>query len=139
MGLKQWLEDLRTRLLSSGKSELEAIGDPAPDDIKVLAELDRLGADLTVPRHVIHYLYFRTKTAAESAAFALRGEGYVTRADQRLSPHTRAPWPVVAETIAVVNDQTVAQTRAALTALAELHDGEYDGWEAALERSTVTD
>jgi hypothetical protein len=137
MRLKQWLENLRSSLLSGGnRDSLEVIGngdDPSEGDVKVLAELDRLGADFTVPRHVIHYLYFRTKTAAVDAAFALRGEGYVTRADQKLSPHTRSPWPVVAETIGVVNADTMAQARAALTAFAERHGGEYDGWEAALD------
>ena len=139
MGLTTWWRKLREQIQSPNNAddpelhgEPEPI-EPNPRDTKVLAELDRLGVDLTHARHTIYFLYFPTKTSAEAAAFALRSEGYVTRADERLSPHTRFPWPVVAETIGIVNAEKMTQARVLLSRFAQEHGGEYDSWETALK------
>lgn len=101
------------------------------------SELDKLslkqlrgrGADLTRPRHVLHFLYFPEEAAARKAAEAIVVAGYeasVTEPEGRI-----AQWGVRAETTRVVNESTVHAFRSWFEQVAAEHEGEYDGWEAA--------
>ena len=71
-------------------------------DTLTLEALQRNGADLSQPRHVLHSMYFPTREAANSAGDALRADGWIVVVD-----------------------------RARFTALARAGGGEYDGWEAS--------
>lgn len=103
---------------------------PGPELDKLsLKELHARGADLTRPRHVLHFLYFADEATARSAAEAVASAGYEVRVGE---PSERASeWEVRAETTRVVNESTVHAFRPWFEQVAAQHAGEYDGWEAA--------
>jgi Regulator of ribonuclease activity B len=103
--------------------------DPAALDQLVIAQLRALGADLTRPRHVRHYLYFAEEEDARHAARDIEHAGYdVTVTEPDEAAHV---WTVLAEGYRIVGADTVAGFRAWFEHIAaELH-GEYDGWEPA--------
>lgn len=104
---------------------------PAEADDLVLRQLSGLGADLTRPRHVIHFLYFGNEASATAAADDIRNGGYETTLT---SPDGTIPqWSVRAESHRVTDRSTVEAFRAWFERIAGEHDGEYDGWEAAAE------
>lgn len=110
-------------------------------DRQLLATLASHGADLAKPAHIIHFLYFKTIDAARAAASELQREGY-----QNLRVHrtpTASLWKrlfgpreysCIAETQAVPSEAGVFSTTDRLNALAQKLGGEYDGWEASVER-----
>jgi hypothetical protein len=102
------------------------------------AELDRLsvrqlqgrGADLTQPRHVIHFIYFAEENDARAAADEIHRAGY--EPVKVLEPTDEiAEWTVRAEGFRVVGFGTVDAFRAWFEHIADEYRGEYDGWEAA--------
>jgi hypothetical protein len=103
---------------------------PPPElDRVILAQLRGRGADLALPRHVLHFLYFRDEAAARNAAAAAEQAGYdvtVTAPDEGVEQ-----WSVRAETTRVVDETNVDAYRALFARIAAEHGGEYDGWEAA--------
>jgi hypothetical protein len=105
---------------------------PAPElDRLILKQLEGRRADLTKPRHVLHFLYFGDESAARSAAADVEAAGYdvaVTPPDENV-----AEWSVRAEAIRCVDYSNVAAFRAQFERVAAAHGGEYDGWEAAAE------
>ncbi|MFT3686689.1 MAG: ribonuclease E inhibitor RraB [Phycisphaerales bacterium] len=114
--------------------------DPAGDRA-VLAAMASAGADLSKPAHTVHYLYFPSLQAADAAAADLRAQGYgpvnTHRAPQpsllkRLFSKPR--YSCIAETRTVPYEPAVLMTSRTMDALAEKHGGEYDGWEASIER-----
>jgi len=101
------------------------------------ADVDRLvvrqllgrGADLTQPRHVIHFIYFAEESDARAAADAIDSAGYETTVD---APGDEiAEWTVRAEAYRVVGLATVDGFRAWFEQMSAEYNGEYDGWEAA--------
>jgi hypothetical protein len=99
-------------------------------DQLVLRQLQKLGADLTQPREVRHYFYFPTELARQPVTKYLRDEGYTV--NERESPvPSPNPWLALATIRAVVDGESVLSMRRAFEELARLHQGEYDGWEAA--------
>jgi len=139
MGLVDWWRRFRKATQPPyDRNDLEVVGDfdsppPSEGDEKVLAELVRLGADLTRSRHTIHFLYFPNKSEAQSAATALAANGFIARSEPKSIIPSKNQWPVIAEQMATVNSQTMTVTRSFLTRLAEQYNGEYDGWEASLD------
>jgi Regulator of ribonuclease activity B len=102
--------------------------DPAALDELVITQLRNLGAELTQPRHVRHFLYFEVETNARRAATEIQRAGY----DVTIRPpNEAAPWTVLAEGFRVVAPDTVAGFRAWFEQIAAELDGEYDGWEPA--------
>lgn len=109
-------------------------------DRQVLDAMRQCGADLTKPAHTLHYLYFRSLEAAQVAADELRMKGY--EVDVRDSPggslmqqtSGESQFCCVAETRAVPAEADVFATTKYMNALAERHGGEYDGWEASVEK-----
>jgi hypothetical protein len=110
-------------------------------DRQVLAAMASYGANLSKPAHTIHYLYFKSLDAANSAAEELRTAGY-----QNLDVH-RAPvtsiwkrlfgpkeFSCVAETHAVPEESAVFATTDRMNSLAAKYGGVYDGWEASSEK-----
>jgi hypothetical protein len=104
-------------------------------DQLILQQLKSLGADIHKPREVIHYLYLPTRKAAHQAADALRLKGYLAEeqmaADAKENPPN--PFLVLARNEIVVTPQATHEFRRLFEHLAKFHNGEYDGWEAAVK------
>jgi len=111
----------RIRLHRPPKSPQEA-------DSLALRQLSARGANLTKPRHVIHFLFFALEADAEAAAEAIRATSW----DARLEPPTesRPEWTVRADDERIVSVDTVSAYRSWFEQVAIQHHGEYDGWEA---------
>jgi hypothetical protein len=115
---------LLDRIRNKGRPET-----PQEADALVLRQLAGLGADLTRPRHVVHYLYFPGEQQARAAADVVADAGYSIVVEP---PTDRiAEWCVKADTTRVVNAVTVEAFRAWFEQVAAEHEGEYDAWEAA--------
>ena len=119
------------------KPRTDRSDEPAPKDPDqaVLKQLRKIGANLSKPREVIHFLYFPTQVAAEQASTQLRGEGYAidVRPAANADQNPPNPWLMEARIRAVVDETTVAPMRVRFEQLAEAGSGEYDGWEAAAD------
>jgi Regulator of ribonuclease activity B len=106
---------------------------PSPPELDQLnlLHLRGRGADLTKPRHILHFLYFAAEEDAGRATSAIEAAGY----DVTLgAPDGNANrWSVRAETTRVVDESNVGAFRALFERVAAQHHGEYDGWEAAAE------
>lgn len=109
-------------------------------DRQVLAALSEHGADLTKPTHIIHYLYFLSAGAADEAATYLRLNGFHNVRAERSPPINlwerivgSKTFSCIAEQTAVPSEEHVFRTTDQLRALADQHNGEYDGWEAAIQ------
>jgi Regulator of ribonuclease activity B len=115
------------------EEELAAEAPPDQRDKQVLRQLRRLGANLSKPREVVHFLYFPTQVAAERASHGLRGEGYMidVRPAANAAEDPPNPWVLEARSFVVVDEATVQPMRAKFEELATAGGGEYDGWEAA--------
>jgi Regulator of ribonuclease activity B len=113
--------------------ELDSDAPPDQRDRQVLKQLRRLGANLSKPREVVHFVYFPTQVAAERASHALRGEGYMidVRPAANAADTPPNPWLLEARNVTVVDEATVQPLRQKFEELAEAGGGEYDGWEAA--------
>jgi len=109
----------------------KTVASPAEQDRLVLLQLQGRGANLTRPRHVLHYLYFGDEQHARDAAQDIDRAGY----EVTISPpdDTIADWSVRAEATRVVDATTVDAFRAWFEQVAAEHAGEYDGWEAAAQ------
>ena len=102
---------------------------PADADRRALKQLERLGADLTKPRHVIHFVYFEHEGSAHRAAEEIERAGYSTAL---VAPDERfREWRVHADGTRVLSTTTVDGFRSWFEQVASEHGGEYDGWEAA--------
>ncbi|MFO7573504.1 MAG: ribonuclease E inhibitor RraB [Gaiellaceae bacterium] len=108
------------------------MGAPAtPDEADRLAvrQLAGLGADLSLPRHVLHFLSAPDGASAHRAAAAAERLGYETSVEQ--PPDGRGDWTVRATGARVVDSSTVAAFRATFERLADETGTAYEGWEAA--------
>jgi hypothetical protein len=103
---------------------------PQDADKLALRQLKMVGADLSLPRHVIHFLLFEHESDARAAAATIDAGGAWTT-------HVNAPsdtleeWSVRVDGHRIVGAETVAAFRAQFVQIARAHNGEYDGWEAA--------
>jgi hypothetical protein len=101
---------------------------PQEADALAVRQLAGRGADLSKPRHIIHFLYFAAEEDARSAAEAI-AETWRTTVEP--PDDTIAQWCVRAEGDRTVGPETVAAFRLWFDDIAAAHRGEYDGWEAA--------
>jgi hypothetical protein len=101
---------------------------PAPElDLLLVRRLRSVGADLTRPRPIAHFLDFPTEAGARAAAEEIEAGGYdVTVA----ADESEGQWSVRAEATRVVDESTVAVYRPWFERIASAHAGEYDGWES---------
>lgn len=104
-----------------------ATGDEA--DRITLLQLQGMGADLTKPRELLHFIELPSQAAAERAAEELERAGFETTTSAPGEPD--AGWLVRGRAIRVVDSTTVPAFRAWCEALAARHDGEYEGWEVS--------
>jgi len=100
---------------------------PAPElDLLLVRRLRSVGADLTRPRPIVHFLAFPSEADARAAAAEIEGGGYVgTGAAEN------GTWSVRAEGTRVVDESTVTVYRPWFERIAAAHAGEYDGWESS--------
>jgi hypothetical protein len=103
--------------------------DSAAVDQDVVRQLRGLGADLSRPRHVRHFLYFQEEGFARRAAEQIEKADY----DATVAPPSdEVPvWTVRAEGFRVIGEETVPGFRAWFEHIAAGYNGEYDGWEPA--------
>lgn len=101
---------------------------PQEADRLAVRQLAGRGADLSKPRHIIHFLYFSSERDAHGAADAI---GDVWKTSIEPPRESIAQWCVKADGNRTVGPDTVAAFRSWFEELAAKHDGEYDGWEAA--------
>lgn len=110
-------------------------------DRQVLAAMASHGADLSKPAHTIHYLYFGSNDSANAAANELRAAGFQNVRVHRSPPTTfwerlfgSKSFSCIAETHAIPSESAVFATTDRMTELARKFAGDYDGWEASIER-----
>jgi hypothetical protein len=114
----------------TGPSQQPTSGNPG-DDATLSALAAR--ADLTRPRHWIHYLYVADEASARALAQTLTAAGWeIQRVDRAAGGGTE--WAVIAEQHdVIVNHASVAAARAFFeSAVCHHPEGEYDGWEASV-------
>lgn len=100
---------------------------PEEADRLALRQLQGRGADLSKPRHVIHFLYFPTEHQARAAVDAI-GETWKTVVEE---PTEEVPqWCVKADGNRTIGPEIVSGFRTWFVKVATEHGGEYDGWEA---------
>ena len=103
-------------------------------DSDVIAKLREYGANLSLPREVLHYLHLPTREAAEEVASQLPELGYQARILQSdPSSQYEGPWTIVATDEMIVTEESIEAARLTLEQLVGTVDGEYDVWEAAVE------
>jgi len=103
--------------------------DTAGIDQLVVQQLRSLGADLTQPRHVRHFLYFELEGQARAAAEEIELADYNVSVT---SPDEQVPrWTVIADAYRVIGADTVPGFRAWFEDVAAKRNGDYDGWEPA--------
>jgi hypothetical protein len=103
---------------------------PQDADKLALRRLKMVGADLSLPRHVIHFLLFESESDARAAAATIEAGGaWTTHVDA--PSETLEEWSVRVDGHRIVGAETVAAFRAQFVQIARAHNGEYDGWEAA--------
>jgi Regulator of ribonuclease activity B len=103
--------------------------DPAELDKLSLKHLQKLGADLALPRHVIHFIYFDLEENARGAAQEVPKAGWEAMVEEPVE--AKSQWMIRAEATRVVDAHTVPSYRAWFEEVASRWNGEYDGWEAA--------
>ena len=102
---------------------------PQDADKLALRQLEGRGADLALPRHVIHFLLFEHEADAHAAAASIDEGSWTTHVDA--PTETLVEWTVRIDGNRIVGSETVAAFRAQFERIAAAHNGEYDGWEAA--------
>lgn len=113
----------------------------SPDQYEgVLNHMAASGANLSKPAHVLFYLYFPDRKEAKSAAAQLEDEGY--KAKSHRTP-TKSLWQrlfgpksfsCIAETRLVPSKSNLNTAIDRMEIIAMKFGGEYDGWEASVER-----
>ena len=88
-----------------------------------------MGADLSRPRQVVHFLELWSGLAVEEARAALERAGYVATVEEPDEETTQ--YLARAEALRVVSAETVPAFRSWFERLAAEHGGAYEGWEAS--------
>ena len=102
---------------------------PQEADTLALRQLAGRGADLSKPRHMIHFLYFSREADAHAAAATIDQASWTAAVNP--PDDTIAEWSVRVDGQRVVGAETIAAFRVWFERVATEHGGEYDGWEAA--------
>ena len=102
---------------------------PREADALALRQLAGRGADLSKPRHVVHFIYFQGPEDAHAAAETIEAASWRAAVEPPQEPI--AEWCVRADGERVVGAETISAFRSWFEHVAAEHQGEYDGWEAA--------
>jgi hypothetical protein len=101
-------------------------------DLAVLGSLRDAGADLSERRHVAFYLYYPSQASADRAGEVASGQGYSSDVRTPLPEHPDQ-WALVCDhRDTVTSPEFVRNADNFFQALADVHGGEYDGWEASV-------
>ena len=101
-------------------------------DILLLGQMIQQGADLSVPRHALYYLYFPTREGAEAGAEEARPAGYECEVREPL-PEYPGQWSLVCERAdAVLDIPGVRRADDLFQGIADRHGADFDGWEASM-------
>jgi len=101
---------------------------PEEADRLALRQLAGRGADLSKPRHVVHFLYFQSEGEARAAAETIAD---AWRTEIEAPTESLEQWCVKADGNRTLSYETVAAFRSRFCEIASRHGGEYDGWEGA--------
>jgi Regulator of ribonuclease activity B len=101
---------------------------PQEADALALRQLASRGANMTKPRHIVHFLLFGTEADAQAASESVRATSWNARVEA--PTESRAEWTVRADDERIVSADTVGTYRTWFEQIADQHHGEYDGWEA---------
>jgi hypothetical protein len=101
---------------------------PQEADALALRQLESRGANMTKPRHVVHFLLFDAEANARAASETIQATSW--RANVEAPTETRPEWAVRADDERIVSADTIASYRSWFEQVAVQHHGEYDGWEA---------
>jgi len=101
-------------------------------DEAVLNQLRAHGADLTKPTHVRFYIYLATEVCAKR--IAERGVDHLLVADVRPSGSDDGTWLCRLQGNFVPTLTALKNYRRRFEAIAAAEGGEYDGWEAAVNK-----
>jgi hypothetical protein len=99
-------------------------------DLLLLDEISRTADDMSQPRHVLFYLDAQSQDAGQAIAAEARTHGFGAEVRWPL-PEYPSRWAVVCETHTVLTAHFVRESVDLFEDLAERHQAEYDGWEAA--------
>lgn len=114
------------------RSELPDLSAYPMADRITLSALLAHGADLSAPRHVLHYLYVDSRERQAEAGALIASSGWEVTEPEPL-PDYPAQWLVRAEREgAVLTPELVSGSRRLFEDLADRFEGEYDGWEASV-------
>lgn len=107
-------------------------------DRHVVAEALRSGIDALQPQEVRHYLYLPSVEDAHQVAQELGADGYAVdvRKSASLDQDSPNPWLALATSSVILDEKHLEETRQRFEALALRYNGDYDGWEIALRRSS---
>jgi len=100
------------------------------DDRDAIEEL-RGVSDVDAVHWVHHYLYFPSEEAGNDVADILRERGFVVEHRLGADGVNRL---VLAKSQMMPTEQNIAEARAMLEQIAEKNGGEYDGWEAEVQK-----
>jgi hypothetical protein len=92
-------------------------------------KLAGMGAELSRPRQIVHFLEFSSGLAVEDVQAPLERAGYEVTVEEPDEVTTH--YVVHAEAVRVVSSTTVPAFRAWFERLAAEHGGDYEGWEAS--------
>ncbi len=109
-------------------AQSQSVGSADERTLLVLAEA---GADLSKEAEIEFLLYFPTKAHAESAAVVARRESFAALVSSPTEPD--ALWSCILRRRMVPSIPAIEAMRTRLEDLAASLDGEFDGWEAAVE------
>ena len=100
-------------------------------DAMTIEQLRDAGSDLSKPHAVEHFLYFPKRTQAEAAANRMDAIGIAPEVREPLEGHS--DWLAFGTHRLVITEDSFAEVRAQLMAIAAECGGEYDGWGAPVE------
>jgi hypothetical protein len=103
---------------------------PDPDEA-VIIQLRKAGSDLTKPHSIEFYLYFPSQSAAEQAAARIRQTGFQAEVRRAAKGDD---WLCLGRKKIVPELSTIQGITRELKVLAKSLQGDYDGWEAKVEK-----
>lgn len=119
-------------MLRGGQREAQVAQAIPDEDGSTLDQLARAGSDLSRSHQIEFFLYFPERSAAEAVARELAAEGYGTALSQE---EAAADWLCLATRAMIPDLAGLRACRTRLTALAESHQGVYDGWGTEVEHA----
>jgi hypothetical protein len=102
-------------------------------DLQLLGEMMKYGANLTLPRHALYYLYFPSREVAEAGAVEGQSAGYTCEVREPL-PENPGQWTLLCERPdAILDPKGVIAADDLFQGIADRLGGDFDGWEAAAQ------